>query len=121
MAATTGLAVAECAGYPTILLAQATASGYGELVRSLQKERYLVLVATSIEEAVRIAATHSRPIHLLVAQEGAASAGLAASVRLYQSSIQVLLVRNLTQTAVPAIQRILPPPAAGGRTYAATI
>lgn len=83
-------------GFPTVLVA-----GYRDpdnLVRRLQQQGYLVLQAMDTSEAIEIARVHSRPIHVMIAEESVDSRGLAATLKQYRPQMRVLF---LTRFAIP--------------------
>ena len=90
---------------PTILVAHCNARSEG-LVESLQRQGFLVLTAGDGAEAVEIARVHSRPIHVMVAEEGMNSRSLAATLKQYRPQMRVLFLTQFTTGDRPDLASI---------------
>jgi CheY-like chemotaxis protein len=95
--------------FPTILVVGNWNEPYNALVRSLEQAGYLVLVARSGAEALGIAKTHSRPIHLLLAADTVTSPALLTELPLYQPGIRVLVITAFTETLLARVKVLLEP------------
>jgi hypothetical protein len=79
-------------GFPTVLVARYDDGLNGPLLDSLQRSGFHVLEADSWEHVFDVVKAHSRPIHLLVADES-----IVASVPIlkkHRSDLQVLIVKK---------------------------
>jgi|SRR5579883_2054622 len=88
------------AGIATILFVRC--NGRAEaLVRNLQQQGYLLLHAADAAEAIEIARVHSRPIHIMIAEENVDSRSLAATLKLYRPQMRVLFLTQFTSSDKP--------------------
>ena len=78
--------------FPTILVAEHDNDVRSPLVRHLQQQGYFVLIAHDANEALEIARVHSRPIHLLLADESLDGRSLAATLKQYRPNMHVLFI-----------------------------
>ena len=92
--------------FPTVLLAGGDDSIRGLLFQNLNGQGCLVLTALTGSQAVEIARVHSRPIHVLLAEDGSEGRTLVATVKRYRPNIQVLFVARCLEECVPGV---LPP------------
>src|SRR4051812_42639056 len=83
--------------FPTILVAEHDDGVRSPLVRHLQHQGYFVLVAHDPAEALEITRLHSRPIHLLLAEDGLDGRTLASTLKQYRPNMQVLFVTPCLQ------------------------
>lgn len=104
--------------FPTILMAGNQNESFNAFVRSLEQEGYLVLVAGSGPEALRIAKTHSRPIQLLLVNEALAASPLFNELRPYESGIRLLVIAAFTETSLARVRKALEAPEKGAAAYA---
>lgn len=81
--------------FPTILVTVnlvTESGGRSALVRRLRTQGYLVLQAQGEGEALEIARVHSRPIQLLLTEEGLNGRSLAAKIKMYRPGMSVLFL-----------------------------
>lgn len=83
---------------PTVLVAGEPGTSWDFLITGLQREGYLVLVARGASEALVIAKTHSRPIHLLLTDQTLGSSSLLTDLACYHPGIHFLIA-----AAAPAV------------------
>ena len=82
----------ELEEFPTILLAD-IAGGWGSaVIGRLEEDKYHVLTARSWDEALHFAKTHSRQIHLLLAEDSRDGNVLAETLKPYRPHMRVLYV-----------------------------
>jgi hypothetical protein len=72
------------------------------LIRNLALESYLVLTARDGAEAIEIARTHSRPIHLLMVEK--TDPALFTELQPYQPGIRILIVEPSPETALARVR-----------------
>ena len=77
---------------PTILVVQEDRTFRDALVLRLEQEGYMVLPASSPDEALQIVRTHSRNINLLLIAESATSHTTAAALRQYRRHMDILFL-----------------------------
>ena len=94
--------------FSAILVAGSWNEPYNLLARNVEQAGYLVLVAHSGAEALAIAKTHSRPIHLLLADDTVASPALIRDLSPYQPEIRVLVIAAPEET-LARIKELLEP------------
>jgi len=95
------------AKFRTILIAGYPNNSWNALIRNLALEGHLVLTARDGEEAIQIAKTHSRPIHLLIV--GQTNPALFTELRPYQPGIRILVLAS-PETALARVRELLQPP-----------
>ena len=95
---------------PAILAVGDSGPSWEALLRRLTIEGYLVLSAHSGTEALSVAKTHSRPIHLLLLEEAMAGSGLLAELGPYQPGIRALIATASLETTVERVKRLLDAP-----------
>jgi hypothetical protein len=99
-----------CQDFPTILVVGNDLT-FTRLVDKLRRDDYLVLRARDGVHALRIAITHSRRIHILVADERANGPGLSQMLKLYRADTRILLVAENPEPTLSAVRQFLRPPA----------
>ena len=107
--------------FPTILVAENDDGVRSALVRDLQHLGYFVLAAQDSTEAVEIVRLHSRPIHLMLTDEGLDGRALAATLKQYRPHMLVLFITRYAngegpdalgaEITVSRVQELLDPPA----------
>jgi len=95
--------------FRTILIARHQNDSWDAVIRDLALEGYLVLTARNEAEAVKIAKTHSRPIHLVLVDKP--SPALFAELQPYQPGILILIVTS-PETALARVRELF-----GGPEY----
>lgn len=83
--------------FPTILVAEHENGVRSPLVRHLQHQGYFVLVAHDAAEALEITRVHSRPIHLLLTEDGLDGRTLASTLKQYRPNMHVLFLTQCLQ------------------------
>jgi CheY-like chemotaxis protein len=106
--------------FPTILVAEDHDLVMDSLVRDLQQEGYMVLVAHDGFEAIQIARFHSRPIHLMLTDDSEVGRFLAAELKQYRPKTHVVFITRDTRgndpdfvksdAAVAKVRRLVKPP-----------
>src|SRR5277367_5477062 len=105
---------------PTILVVGNDGS-LDYLIKSLQLDGYLVLVAMDRNDAVRVAAIHSRPIHVLLTHHSMSAHGLAETLKPFRlDPMQVVHVNGSLNDALEEVREhvkrpIAPPPGQKGQ------
>jgi CheY-like chemotaxis protein len=94
--------------FPTILVAAGNNGVRHALVRTLEKQGYLVLEADDGAEALRIVRVHSRPIQLMLTGENLDGQMLATTVRQYRRDMRVhfLASYSTADSLAPDLLRI---------------
>lgn len=85
--------------FPTILVAEHDDGVRSSLVRQLQHQGYFVLVAHDAAEALEITRVHSRPIHLLLTEDGLDGRTLASALKQFRPDMRVLFLTLQLGTA----------------------
>jgi DNA-binding NtrC family response regulator len=76
--------------FPTVLLVKPECGERDLLIRKLHAQGYLVLVAEDAAQALDAVRIHSRPIHVMLIDEGQAGQSLASLVKPYRRTMDVL-------------------------------
>lgn len=88
----------ELEEFPTILLADIDAGWSGAVISRLEEDKYHILTAHSWDEALHFAKTHSRHIHLLLADDSRDGHVLAETLKPYRPHMRVLYVTVQSNT-----------------------
>ena len=86
----------EVEEFPTILLVDIHAGWCGEVVSRLEEDKYHILRAQSRDEALDFAKTHSRPIHVLLAEDSGEGHALVDALKPYRAQMQIVFVSDQT-------------------------
>lgn len=78
--------------YPTILVSIEDGEFLSVIVQQLRQEGYLVLEAGDDVAALRLARTHSRPIHLMLIHTSMNHGVLASELKQYRRESKILLI-----------------------------
>ena len=110
----------ELEAFPTLLLADINGGWGSAVISRLEDDKYHILRAQSWDEALHFAKTHSRDIHLLLAEDSKDGHVLAETLKPYRPHMQVLYVtvqpntdpQGATQpeTAAARVRELLRPP-----------
>jgi len=100
----------ELEEFPTILLADINGTWWGEVISRLEEDKYHILRAQSWDEALHFAKTHSRHIHLLLAEDSRDGHVLAETMKPYRPHMQVIYV--IAQSSEDAREGLEPESAA---------
>jgi hypothetical protein len=92
MSAPDGIYMVTLAGIPTVLVNECDSGLHGRLIQALQCQGYFVLEAHNASQALEFVKIHSRPIHLMVTNDGPGGRNLASIVKMYRRAISVLFV-----------------------------
>src|SRR3974377_27720 len=84
----------ELESFPTILLADLSGGWCSAVIIGLEEDKYHILRAQSWDEALHFAKTHSRPIHVLLADDSRDGNLLAETMRPYRPQTQVVFVSD---------------------------
>ena len=95
--------------FPTILVVGNDLT-FSRLVDKLRRDDYLVLRARDGVHALRVAVTHSRRIHVLVADERTNGPNLVQMLTVYRPETRVVLVAENPEPALAAVRQFLRPP-----------
>jgi hypothetical protein len=82
----------EVEEFPTILLADVSGGWSSAVISRLEADKYHILKAPSWDEALHFAKTHSRHIHLLLAEDSRDGHVLADTLRPYRPHMRVIYV-----------------------------
>jgi hypothetical protein len=82
----------ELEEFPTILLADVNGGWSSAVISRLEEDKYHILKAPSWDEALHFAKTHSRQIHLLLAEDSRDGHILADTLRPYRPHMRVIYV-----------------------------
>lgn len=82
----------ELEEFPTILLADIDGAWSRAVINRLGEDKYHILTAHSWDEALHFAKTHSRHIHLLLAEDSRDGHVLAETLNPYRPHMRVLYV-----------------------------
>jgi DNA-binding NtrC family response regulator len=112
----------ELEAFPTILLADINGGWCSAVISRLEDDKYHILRAQSWDEALNFAKTHSRDIHLLLAEGTRDGLVLAETLKPYRPHMQVLFVTDQSGTnphgalqpesAAAKVRELLRPPKA---------
>src|SRR5215470_6158163 len=84
----------EIEEFPTVLLVDINGGWCGEVVSRLEEDKYHILTAQSRDEALHFAKTHSRPIHMLLAEDSREGHALVEALKPYRAQMQVIFVAD---------------------------
>ena len=114
--------MASNVGFPTILVAETDDSLRSSLIRRLRQHGYLVLEAQDAAEALEVVKIHSRPIDLMLTEEGPEGRTLATTLQQYRPKMSVVFVAvgmgesgpslRTLDAALTRVQDLLKPPKA---------
>jgi DNA-binding NtrC family response regulator len=93
-----GGSASELEEFPTILLADIDAGWSTAVISRLEADKYHILTAHSWDEVLHFAKTHSRQIHLLLAEDSRDGHVLAETVKPYRPHMRVLYVTAQSNT-----------------------
>jgi len=106
--------------FPTVLVVESDDALRATLLRDLRDLGYLVLAGRSEPEAVEIARVHSRPIHVLLTDDGESGLALAATLHQYRPQMRVVFLTRYaaacadggskSDLAVAKVRDLLEPP-----------
>ncbi len=106
--------------FPTVLIAVNEDGLCRALLRDLQHQGYLVLVAQDGPQAIEIARVHSRSIHLMLTDESTEGRTLALTIKQYRPDMNVLFINRAasgegpdlrrSDTALAKVRELLEPP-----------
>lgn len=82
----------ELEEFPTILMADINGAWCGPVISRLEEDKYHILKAQSWDEALHFAKTHSRHIHLLLAEDSRDGHVLAEAMKPYRPHMRVIYV-----------------------------
>jgi CheY-like chemotaxis protein len=105
---------------PTILISEDEFGVFGALIKDLQRQGYLVLVARDALEATEIVRVHSRPIQLMLISGSMDGRTLASTLKKYRPGMRVLFLTSDANEVAPdllsfdaavvKVQQLLNPP-----------
>jgi hypothetical protein len=87
-----GTSSKEVEEFPTILLADINGGWSSAVISRLEEDKYHILIAQSWDEALHFAKTHSRHIHLLLAEDSRDGHVLADTLNPYRPHMRVIYV-----------------------------
>lgn len=96
-----GGVTSELEEFPTVLLADIDGGWGSAVIDRLEQDKYHILAAQSWDEALHFAKTHSRQIHLLLAEESRDGHILAETLKPYRPHMRVLYVTVQSDTDSP--------------------
>ena len=82
----------ELEAFPTVLLADINGAWCSAVISRLEDDKYHLLKAESWDEALHFAKTHSRHIHLLLAEDSRDGHVLAETMKPYCPHMRVIYV-----------------------------
>jgi len=94
-----GGGASELEEFPTLLLADIEGGWSSAVIGRLEQDKYHILTAHSWDEALHFAKTHSRHIHLLLAEDSRDGHVLAETVKPYRPHMRVLYVTGQSNTS----------------------
>jgi hypothetical protein len=91
----------ELEAFPTILLVDINGGWWNAVISGLEEDKYHILRAESWDEALHFAKTHSRRIHVLLAEDSRDGHLLAETLKPYRPEMQVVFVADQTNANPP--------------------
>ena len=91
----------ELEAFPTILLVDINGGWWSAVISGLEEDKYHILRAESWDEALHFAKTHSRQIHVLLAEDSRDGHLLADTLKPYRPEMQVVFVADQTNANPP--------------------